>query len=150
MYRRQRIIEAVLHRLERIQRVNGYETDAGRAIYNEPVNLGPDDPNEALALTPGETITTWQLEGKAKVIVLPLQVFALVRPVGAYPLLRAEAIIGDAKRAMEAPPLSLDGLCKAFRAGEVDPVDRQEGTTTLGLRVVYLATYHEQWGEPEA
>ena len=152
--KRQRIIEAVGARLESIRTTNGFETDAGLAVYYGPVVLGPDDAKTVIAIIPGDTGTSTasQSAGK-KVITLPIEIQIAVRDFNPQPgvletsWLNAEKVLGDVKRAIEAAEL-VDLLAVDVEAGEVVPLRRTEGQSFVGLSAQYQITYTENWGDP--
>lgn len=151
-YRRKLIIEKLRDRLEAIQKVNGYATDAGLYLFYAAVNLGPDDPQLGIVFIPGDTVTDVEVDDK-KVIVLPVEIHAVAKDNLDDPLLVVEDIIGDIKRAIESPENAkhdLEGLALKLSAGEVGALPRPEGSTTIGARLLYEVEYVEVWGDPVA
>ncbi len=150
-YRRKLILLKIAERLSAIQKVNGYETDAGLHLYHGPVNLGPDDPQLAIAIAPGPASVT--IQQNAKTVLMSVDLHALAKENLDDPLLVVEDLIGDIKRAIESAETAqrnLAGLASKIDAGDVEPLPRQEGSTTVGARVEYRIDYQESWGDPEA
>lgn len=148
--RRKLIIEALANRAAQIRVANGFNTDAGLTLFlGTSPSLGPDDPETAISLLVGRTRTTVDIES-LKTITLPVMFDALAREDLANPLLAAESVIGDLKRAIETTDLTLGGLAEHLDPGEVESIPREDGTLSIGLRLEYLVRYTEAWGNPEA
>lgn len=154
-YRRKAILEKFIERLEAIQKVNGYATDAGLYLFQGSANLGPDDPQLGIAIVPGPA--SIDVQENQKVTLLPIDLHALAKDDVADPLLAVEDLIGDIKRAIESPEnvpgntkRDLNGLAMNLTAGVVAALQREEGSTTIGARVEYLVMYSEAWGDPES
>lgn len=149
-YRRKAILEKFIERLEAIQKVNGYATDAGLYLFQGSANLGPDDPQLGIAIVPGPA--SIDVQENQKVTLLPIELHALAKDDVADPLLAVEDLIGDIKRAIESPETAkrdLEGLAMKLNAGEVTALPRREGSTTVGMSVGYEVWYSEKWGDPE-
>ena len=147
--KRRRILEACIARLNEISRANGYETDAGAAIFLGVVpELGPDDPAEAIAILPEDDRVTWQ--GEHAHLVWPIQVAGLAPASSDEAWLVVEAIVGDIKRALELEDRALSRLL--VRPGidrrSTRVVPREAGSMTVGAAVTYENSYTEQWGRP--
>jgi hypothetical protein len=147
---RELILRAIGTRLETIRVASGFATDAGLRVFHGPVRFGPDDPPIAIAVVPGGTTTTSDPRAVKKTVHLPVDIHAMARDDLDHPLLVVESVIADIKTALEVEDRSLGGLAKDFRAGEVLPLPRAEGSTTIGSRVEYLVLYIELWGDPSA
>lgn len=148
--KRERILAVLIGRLERIERLNGFATDVGLTLYvGELPTLGPDDPDDAVALIVGSEQATWQ-QGKC-FITLPIAVVALAK-VGCQDAWRkVEAVIADGKRAMELEDRMLNGLLdqvKPMERGTVEPYPREPGSTTIGSSLGYVIRFTETWGAP--
>jgi hypothetical protein len=146
--RRQGILEALLARVQRIERANEFQTDAGQRVYlGEAFELGPDDPVEAIALVVGEE--TPQYQGENLFITLPVAIIALAKADLEQPWLAVEAVIADIKTAVETTDRTLGGLVRRqIQRGPVVTLERQPGSTTVGASVTYLSPYVERWGAP--
>ena len=165
MSKRQQILTEVLTRLAEIATANGFATDAGQLLFvNESPDLGPGDPDAAIAVLVREDVITHQM---AKFqIQLPIDLCAIVKvpvaedgaaatetdPGRPHPWAVTEAAIADIKRAMEieeTPPRSLGGLAAPrFERGTTRPVPRDEGSTSVGAMIRYTVPYLEGWGQP--
>jgi hypothetical protein len=140
-------------RVAEIQEANGFRTDAGLHLFYGPTNLGPSDPQLGIAIVPGDTTTRFDSdqggEGASKTITLPIEFHAIARDDLDDTLVKIESLIGDIKRAVELPDVTLDKQADSFEPGEVGPLPRVPGSTTIGARVGYVASYTEPWGQPE-
>lgn len=165
MARRADIIAIFVTRLESILVSNGYNTDAGNAIYvNENPGLGTDDeapiPAAVALITQPDDPGDWQ--GDALLIRLPLEFQAHVTQAVDDPYLLAEDLLEDVKRAVErvdepngetllereARTLGRKVAGVTFARGSTRVIPREPGQTTVGLGVTYLIPYKEKWGEP--
>lgn len=156
-YKRPQILQVLIDRLRAIRTTNGFETDAGLYLYWGPVVLGPDDPKIGIAVVPGTTETLPE-QGGRKVITLPVEFHALAASetpqfgTTENAWVNADLILGDIKRAIELDEPEnriLGGLASDMVAGEVVPLPRLEGSTTIGLSAEYRVTYAEVWGAPQ-
>jgi hypothetical protein len=133
-------------RLQQITVANGFNTDAGDLVFlGERPALGPDDPAAAVAIVVGPDEPTFQ--GPKIILVLPVQVEAHVREDVADPWLQVEAVIEDIKTAVELDH-DLGGRVNDLRRGSVTPLDREDGSTTVGAGIEYRLVIAEQWGTP--
>lgn len=148
--RRQQIVEAFAARLEAIATAEGFDTDAGQAVFvNEAPGFGPDDGDAALVLVVGDEGQEWQQAGKACVLTLPLTVQAVARSEIADSWLLIEALIGDVKLAVELEDRTLGSLLLApLRRGPVRSLTREPGSAYVGSQVTYTAQFKEGWGQP--
>jgi hypothetical protein len=145
---RQHILEALKGRVEAIQVVDGFATDAGLSVFlGERPRLGPDDPEIAIAIVVFDDVVKSQ--GRKYFIALPVGICALARADLDAPWTSVEAILGDLKKAVELEDLTLGGLLRAnFERGSTRTLDRESGTTTVGAMVTYELQYSETWGKP--
>lgn len=147
--RRQRIIEALAQRVKMITVANGFATDAGLTVFlGEEPQLGPDDPDVALALVVNDSEVGRQLQ--QTMVLLPVEIQALAKADITAPLLAIESVIGDVKKAVELEDLTLGNQCKQLTRGPVRPLDRESGMSVVGAGVEYRVLYGETWGNPEA
>lgn len=144
MTNRQRILEAVMARLQTIQVDAGYITDAGRRIYlGEVVDLGPDDPDDALAVVPLDTQVL-----PNRIEVLPVEVQAVAKADLEQPHVAIEQLLADIARAFETADRTLGGLVKYMELGPTRALPREAGSTTVGCGITYSLTYARVWGQP--
>jgi hypothetical protein len=148
--RRLEILQAIKTRLEAITIANGYNTNAGQAIYmtDLPV-LGPTDPDEALNLTIGDDEVLYQ--GVNVAAALPIEIQAIARQ-GQESVVALENILGDIKTAVELEDMTLGGLLvedpRAIERGQTRVLPRVEGSEYVGVGITYAVTYQESWGAP--
>lgn len=156
--RRQRILTVIAERVAVVQQVNGYQTDAGAmVVLGETPQLGPDDPDTAIAILVGDEQARWN---RAHVLVrLPIEVQAVVKDSSPSAWWVVEALVADIKRAVERPDRE---LAITLNGGEVKllsptpgltrevtrTVPRETGMTTVGAGVTYVAEFGEVWGDP--
>jgi hypothetical protein len=146
--KRQTALETVFTRLQAIKRASGYQTDAGLATYfGESPQLGPDDPDEAVAMVVGEDAVGYQ--GPKVVTRVPIQIQAIAKADLEQPWATIEAVIADVKKAVELAD-SVPGGNGALKIerGSTRPLDREPGSTTVGASITYTAQIHEAWGAP--
>lgn len=146
--KRREIIEAIVARLEAITTAGGFNTDAGALVFlNEAPALGEDDPDEAIAVMVGEDEVGFQ--GEHMMINLPIDVQAIAKASIDDPYLAAEAVLQDVKTAMELADRTLGGLVKRqFLRRSTRTLEREPGSTYVGVVITYVVPYTEQWGRP--
>jgi hypothetical protein len=146
--RRQLILEALSARVAEITISHEFDTDAGLALYlGELVELGPDDPETAIAIVVGVEEPRYQ--GENLYIALPITIHALARPDLDQPWIAVEQVISDIKRAVELPDRTLGGLVKRqIERGSVVTIERAAGSTVVGMSITYTCPYLEGWGAP--
>lgn len=147
-YLRQAIVEAVLARLQAIRSEDGFATDAGQAVFlGETPQLGPDDPNEAIAIVIGEDTIGYQ--GENLLVILPLEVQALAKAELDQAYLAVERVLGDIKTAIELTDRTLGGLVRRQIERDVTvTLKREPGMAVVGVSVTYRCPYIEAWGNP--
>jgi hypothetical protein len=149
---RERIVEALIALLEGIRREGGYTTDAGNAVYvYETPALGPDDPEEAIALMVLEDSVIYQIDRMG--IQMPIEIQALGRANAAhgtaYAAIAAERVLADIKRAVETSDRTLGGLVKPYvQRGSARVMERQDGSLAVGVAIRYDVAFQESWGAP--
>lgn len=146
--KRQRIVLALMTRLQAIRTVDGFETGAGSAVfYGETPSLGPDDPEVAIVVVPQEDESSYQ--GVKMFLKLPIQIQAIAKADVNTPYLAAEAVLTDIKRAVELTDRTLGGLvARQIERGPTVVLPREPGSETVGLGITYRAPYEEVWGAP--
>lgn len=147
--KRLQVLDAVRVRLEQIQTTDPrFATNAGLAIaIGAAPELGPDDATEVIALRLGDDQPQYQ--GEQVYTYLPIEIEAVVSADLARPWRAAELVLGDIKRAMELPDRTLGGVLKEqLRRGGATVADRQPGSSTVGVQLVYVARLLEVWGNP--
>lgn len=147
--RREQILEAVNARLARIKAGPTFQTDAGRQVFiNETPPFGPDDEPAAIAVVIGEDQITKIVGGKV-FLILPIEVQAIASSdrTGAWRF--TEPVLADIKRAMELDDRTLGGLIDQWLTrNSTRTLERDEGSTTVGVAVRYDLSYSETWGHP--
>jgi hypothetical protein len=146
--RRQLILAEFVERLRVVSVANGFQTDAGEALYiGETPSLGPDDPAAAIAIVVGDETPSYQ--GMQIYLELPYEIQALARADLDQPWLTVEQVIADIKTAVELEDRTLGGLVKRqIKRGTVRTLGRDDGSTAVGAAVTYLAPFTETWGDP--
>jgi len=151
VYKRGKIIDALLDRLRSITTANGFETDAGLYVSYGLTPLTDSDPFPRIALTVGETQTLAQ--GKKILRRLPIAVDFIDRATKDDPLRPVEAGLGDMKRALfVANDKMLGGLLaepEGLQAGEERHRETEPGSAFVGCQIDAFATYVEVYGAPE-
>jgi hypothetical protein len=148
MSRRLSILTAIVARLEQIQIANEFETDAGlRVFLGEAPALGPDDPDQAIAVLVGDDVPTYQ--GEHVLVALPIQIAAVAKADLDAPWVIVEQLISDIKKAIELEDRTLGGRVKRqIKRGSTRTLPRESGSTKVGVTVEYSAPYTELWGAP--
>lgn len=143
---RLRILEAMRARL---RRVTVGATDDTYVFLGETPDLGPDDPDIAIAIMPGDDAIRRQ--GDKFLITLPIEIQALVKVELDHAHLKGEELLADIKTAIELDDdRSLGGLVTrdSMQRLTTRVLPRDEGMTSVGLGVTYTVDYQETWGAP--
>jgi hypothetical protein len=154
--RRRLILEAFRDRVSQITIAGGFLTDAGKVVFlGEDPTLGPDDPEEAIALVVEEDEPDIQTpfgpgDGASVQVNLTIGVQALAKADLDAPLIAIENVIADIKKAVELDDRTLGGLIGGIARRLTRPLDREDGSTVVGASVDYEIVYSEDWGDPEA
>lgn len=142
---RQQILEAFAALLQVIEIDNGYQSNAGRAVYlGEAPTLGePTDPEVALAIVVYDTVVE-----PNRMELLPLEVQGVAKADLEAPYLAAETVLADVCQAVEGADLTLGGLIKRMDVGITRALPREDGSTTVGFGQTYLLRRVREWGQP--
>lgn len=146
---RKQILVALKTRLQAITVANGFESNAGSTVrLADSIELGPDDPDTAIRLIPEPDVVKYL--GEQARIDLPVLIAATARASVADPLLAIESLLGDIKRAVELSDRTLGGTLGRLRLerGSTEVLDREPGSTVIGVGIRYIAPYVEVWGDP--
>lgn len=148
MSNRQELLSAFAARVGAIQKVDGFQTDAGLTVFlGETPALGADDPAEAIAIVVGDDEPRYQ--GEQILIRLPILLVALVKAELEEPWVAIEAILADLKTAVELPDRTLGGLVRRqIERGQTRTLPREMGSTTVAAALTYWCPYLEVWGTP--
>ena len=143
--RRQLIVEAFAELLRVIQVNDGYQTNAGQAVYlgQVPALGEPTDPEVALAIVVYDTVPQ-----PNRFEILPIEVQGVAKASLDAPHLAAEQALADVCLAVEREDLTLGGLVKRMDVGVTRTLSREDGSTTVGFGVTYLLTCVREWGKP--
>lgn len=146
--KRWQVLQAFATRLAAIATSAGYRTDAGALVMvAEKRVLGPDDPDAAIAVMPGETTVAQNPRSKL-LEQLPIEIQLLVKSDINKPGWMREAGLADIKKAIEIDH-DLGGLAPSnFTRGSTRPFDREQGSTDEGVGITYLVQIQEGWGAP--
>lgn len=130
-----------------IQKVNGYDTDAGLRVYiGAAPELGPADPDYAIAIVPGDELP---VEDGRIANTLPVAVQAIGKSDSADAWINLELLLGDLKKAIELEDRTLGSVLKGImRRGPTRSLERPPGATTIGLEIFYTCPYVDEWGNP--
>jgi hypothetical protein len=142
------ILGAITTRLQVIAIADGYETDAGAALYTgEPPQLGEDDPDAAIAVALGEDSPS--KAGPGYLVEAPLLVHAVAKASLDDPWEAIELVLGDIKRAIELEDRHLAGLLVSdMRRGPATPFARDPGSLSVAVTLTYQLEWKEAWGNP--
>lgn len=145
---REGLVTWLTEQLAGIRVTNGSQTDAGETVFaGEAPELGPDDPDAAIALLLEDEETTWQRGGKAAVVRLPFTISAIAKADLEAPWKTVEQVLGDVRLAIEVEDRTLGGLLSdPLDWSSVRTLKREPGSTTVGVAVTYLAILKRGWG----
>ena len=145
--RRLLILERIGALLAVIQKVNGYDTDAGLAVYiGAAPELGPADPAYVLAVVPGDEIATE--DGRIS-NAFPVEVQAIGKSGAADAWINVELLLGDVKHAIELEDRTLGSVLKGVMTRRTTrTLERPAGSPTIGTGIVYSCPYVDEWGNP--
>lgn len=149
MSNRTEIETVLLERLAAITVTGGYHSDAGAAVFVGDVPmLGPDDPDAAIAVVPGDDNPRSTQEQVA--IEWPIHLFAIAKDSLAQAWALVESQLEDLKKAIEKDD-AVVGRANAkalIRRGSTRTIPREPGTTIVGVSLTYWVSYTEVWGNP--
>jgi len=148
--RRRRLYEVYRDRVSVICQLNGFATEAGRlVVVGEVPNLGPDDPDDAIAVVGGPD--DWKQQGKAFFVAWPITIWAVTKADRTAPYLALEDTLADITRAFELEDMTLGGLVYApvRRLSPRLTLPREDGSLVVGVGVTYANDFKEGWGAPE-
>jgi|SRR6185369_10136330 len=145
---REQVLVAVRARLRAILQAEGFRTNVGQAVFlNEVPDLGPDDPDEIIAMVVGTDQPRYQ--GMQVFIDLPIEIQAVAKADLDDPYLTVEAVLADVKEAIELEDRTLNGLVKhQIERGPTRTLPREPGSTTVGVAIMYGFPYTEVYGAP--
>jgi hypothetical protein len=145
--KRLRILDAMAVLLSEITIANGYETNAGQALYiGAAPELSENDPPAGIAIVPQDAVTR---ENGPQWEVFPLDVQAIAYADLEQPWIAVELVIGDLKRAIERTDRTLGSILKGdLVRGSTKTLERLPGSKTVGAGVTYLCSFVEPWGNP--
>lgn len=146
---RRDVIEWFLTRCQLITVANGFNTNAGNnAHLGEVPELGPDDGGQAIAIIIGDDVPSAQDFGPETVeLQLPIDIQALTIADLDDPHLAIEDLVADIKTTIEAD-VAQPAPIKDLDRGSTSVLEREEGSTVVGLSVAYTVTMFETWGAP--
>ena len=130
-----------------IQTANGYDTDTGLRVYlGAAPELGDADPDYAIAIVPGDEAATE--DGRIS-NVLPIAIQAIGKSSAADAWINLELLLGDIKRALELEDRTLGSILKGvMKRGPTRSLERDPGSTTIGIEIFYFCPYVDEWGNP--
>lgn len=151
--RRHQFIEEVQARLEVITVANGFNSNAGAALFlGFAPDLGEGDPDDALAVLIGQDDLD-EFQGKSVSYELPIEIQAIAKLTESeeleYPWIRVEQMVQDIKRAFELEDRQFSGaLTTHIERGNTRTLKRETGSTTVGAGITYVGRLKEAWGAP--
>ncbi len=130
-----------------IQKANGYDTDAGLRVYiGAAPELADADPDYAIAIVPGDEITT---EDGRLSNMFPVEVQAIGKAGAVDAWINLELLIGDLKHAIELEDRTLGSIVKGVMQRQTTrTLERPPGSTTIGAGIFYTFPYIDEWGNP--
>jgi hypothetical protein len=145
--RRVLILERLATLAATITRANGYDSDAGLKVFiGGAPELGPADPDYAIALVPGDELAEEQ--GRIS-NTFPVAVQAIGKSDAADAWINLELLLGDLKKAIELEDRTLGSILKGvMKRGPTRSLERPPGATTIGLEIFYSCPYVDEWGNP--
>jgi len=131
-----------------IKVANGFDSDAGLHVYiGTAPELGPNDPDYAIAIVPGDELTT---EDGRLSNSFPVEVQAIGKAAAADAWINLELLVGDLKRAIELEDRTLGSVIKGvMKRGATRTLERPPGSLTIGAGIIYSCPYVDEWGNPE-
>lgn len=147
MTKRLQILDAMAALLSEITIANGYETNAGNALYiGAAPELSAADAPAGIAIVPLDATTR---ESGPQWESFPLEIQAIAYADLEQPWIAVELVIGDLKRAIERTDRTLGSILKGdLLRNSTKTIERQPGSKTVGAGVTYLCSFVEPWGEP--
>lgn len=146
--RRAVILERIGRLAARITKANGFDTDAGLAVYiGIAPELGDKDPDYAIAIVPREELH----EEQGRITNgLPIEVQAIGKATATDAWIGVELLLGDIKAGIEDPnDRTLGAVLKGtMKRVTTRTLERQPGSTTIGVGIVYACPYVDEWGNP--
>jgi hypothetical protein len=130
-----------------IQKANGFDSDAGLRVYiGDAPELGPSDPDFAIAIVPGDELATE--DGRIS-NTFPVEVQAIGKSGAVDAWINLELLLGDLKRAIELEDRTLGSILKGvMKRGPTRTLERPPGHTTIGAGIFYTCPYVDEWGNP--
>jgi len=146
---RQTFLEDVFRaRLKTIRVTDGFNTDAGETVFlGEVADLGPDDPDTALAIVPGD-IEVRRDQARKLFVQLPVEIQLVAKVSLDEPWVRIEQMLADVQKAIEVDDELIHGGERSLTYGSERVLPREAGMTTTGAGITYLATWARKWGTP--
>lgn len=147
---REQIVAALVDRLAAIDGTPPFQTNAGAHIVrNEAPGLGPDDPDAVILVRTETDSVGWQKQNL--LVELPITIAAVVKAALDEPWDAVEAIVADIKRAVEREDrrLGIENVdSRGIKRGPTSVLDREAGSSTVGVGILYAVPYAEGWGTP--
>lgn len=146
--RRALILERLAVLAARITKANGFDTDAGAAVYiGIAPELGPNDPDYVIAIVPAEELHT---EDGRITNGLPIEVQAIGKTTAPNAWIGVELLLGDIKAGIEDPnDRTLGAVLKGtMKRVTTRTLERQPGATSIGVAIIYACPYVDEWGNP--
>ena len=148
MSNRSEVLTAFLERPRAITIAGGYSCDVGPGLsIGEVLRLGQDDAAAALLVVVGDSNVKFQ--GEQILIDLPVTISILADVGAGGAWLLAEALLEDVKKSVELTDRRLGRrLREDIRRGAERSMEREPGSTTVGISITYWLSFAEVWGRP--
>lgn len=148
MSNREAILAWLVGRLSGILTADGYATNAGQAVhFGDILELGKDEPDVVIAIVIDDDEVGYQ--GESTQINLPIEFQAVAKVDIDLAALKAEAVLGDVKRAIEIAGRRVAELGHLrIERGTTRVVPREPGSELVAVGVTYVFPYTEPWGNP--
>ena len=146
---RQTFLEEIFRaRLQTIRVTAGFNTDAGETVFlGEVANLGPHDPDTAIAIVPGD-IEVRRDQARKLFVQLPVEIQLVAKVSLDEPWVRIEQMLADVQKAIEVDDDLIRGAERSLAYGSERVLPREAGMTTTGAGITYVATWARKWGQP--
>lgn len=150
------VIAAFIDRLKGIRNSDGYATNAGLNVYDSMQTFEPE-------MYEGGALSVWD-DGEAPVagtadgsqasmmVGLTVSVDALAAADRADTGLTLRALKRDVKRRLLQPDwlgLATQGRVGVFAYRSANPLPRRDGSDVEGVRMQFVVTYKEGFGDPD-
>lgn len=149
----QQALAALAERLQKISKEAGYNTDAGKHVFEGRLYLTEDDDLPALSIIENlEQPTTAQVDGTLVRETTPYQIQGLIACQPNSPLIEGHQLLADIKRALFVHPSGPE-FERLIAGASIDYMGRQvfqrlESARFCEVHVLLEITHGELYGDP--